>query len=64
MTKDYRALVVRKANDNQYTRAIEICRVDDLPIGDVLIRVHFSSINYKDCLYQRKDCEICFLTHA
>ena len=50
MTKDYRALVVRKANDNQYTRAIEICRVDDLPIGDVLIRVHFSSINYKDCL--------------
>ncbi len=50
MTKEYRALVVRKANENQYTRAIELCRIDGLPKGDVLIRVHFSSINYKDCL--------------
>lgn len=29
---------------------IETFEVDDLPIGDVLIKVHYSSINYKDAL--------------
>jgi len=46
----YRALVVRGNRDDGYTRAVERCRIDDLPSGDVLIRVHYSSLNYKDAL--------------
>ena len=32
------------------TRKIEVCRLDDLPDHDVLIKVHYSSLNYKDAL--------------
>lgn len=32
------------------TRAIEERAIDDLPGGDVVIRVHYSSLNYKDAL--------------
>ncbi len=33
-----------------YQRAIKTKRVSDLPEGDLLIRVHYSSLNYKDAL--------------
>ena len=45
----FRALVVREENGS-FQRAIEERRIADLPPGDVLIRVHFSSLNYKDAL--------------
>ncbi|MFQ3281584.1 YhdH/YhfP family quinone oxidoreductase [Reinekea sp.] len=32
------------------TRRVELCRLEDLPDHDVLIKVHFSSLNYKDAL--------------
>jgi len=32
------------------TTGIETCHIDDLPEGDVLIRVSYSSLNYKDAL--------------
>ena len=44
------ALVARKAEDGACTRAIEERRVGDLPPGEVLIRVRYSSLNYKDAL--------------
>lgn len=51
MTADvFNALVVRAGEDNTYLRRIERCRIADLPDGDVLIRVHYSSLNYKDAL--------------
>ncbi|BBO75264.1 alcohol dehydrogenase [Desulfosarcina widdelii] len=51
MTADiFNALVVRAAEDNAYLRQIEQRSIDDLPDGDVLIRVHYSSLNYKDAL--------------
>ncbi len=46
---EFTAWVVRKENDH-CTRAIETRTVADLPAGDVIIRVKYSSLNYKDAL--------------
>lgn len=37
-------------NENQVTRSLQNFTTDDLPDGDVLIRVSCSSLNYKDAL--------------
>lgn len=50
MSHTFKALVVRMSDDKNYTRAIEERSIDDLPKGEVLIRVHYSSLNYKDAL--------------
>ena len=50
MRHTFQALVVRVSDDKNYTRAIEERSIDDLPQGEVLIRVHYSSLNYKDGL--------------
>ena len=50
MDKNYQALVVRKGEKRTFTYGVETCSVDDLPEGDVLIRVHYSTINFKDCM--------------
>lgn len=44
------ALVVREKSDKTYGRGVERRRIADLPDGDVLVRVDFSSLNYKDAL--------------
>ena len=49
MSQTFKALVVRQDGRN-FTRSIEQRNIDDLPKGDVLIRVHYSSLNYKDGL--------------
>jgi len=46
----FRALVVSKTDENTFTREITERSITDLPEGEVLIRVHFSSLNYKDGL--------------
>ncbi len=46
----YRALVVRRDSEQGFTRAVEELFPAELSPGDVLIRVHFSSLNYKDAL--------------
>ena len=46
----FRALVVRKTDEKTFTREITERSISDLPEGEVLIRVHFSSLNYKDGL--------------
>jgi len=43
-------LVVSKTDENTFTREITERSISDLPEGEVLIRVHFSSLNYKDGL--------------
>ncbi len=45
----FQALVVRQDNDT-FSRKIETRHLDDLPPGEVLVRVHYSSLNYKDAL--------------
>ena len=49
MNATYKALVVRQDGAN-FTRSVEECNISELPKGEVLIRVHFSSLNYKDGL--------------
>ena len=46
---EFKALLVEEINGT-YQRAIKTKRVSDLPEGDLLIRVHYSSLNYKDAL--------------
>ena len=46
----FEAMVVRKTDDGTFERRIEERSIDDLPEGDVLIRVEYSSLNYKDAL--------------
>lgn len=48
--KTFRALVVTETEPGQFEQKIESRIIDDLPEGDVLIRVHYSSLNYKDAL--------------
>ncbi len=47
--KAYQALVVEEKNGD-FLQAIKELKVEDLPENDVLIRVHYSSLNYKDAL--------------
>ncbi|MCK9175987.1 MAG: YhdH/YhfP family quinone oxidoreductase [Desulforhopalus sp.] len=46
----FKALVVRESEGGNFTRAVEERNISDLPDGDVLIRVAWSSLNYKDAL--------------
>lgn len=51
MTADaFNALVVTAGEDKTYLRQIKQRTVNDLPEGDVLIHVQYSSLNYKDAL--------------
>ena len=49
MFKKFRAIVVKKNND-QIDISIDERTTDDLPKGDLLVRVKYSSLNYKDAL--------------
>ena len=46
----FRAMIVEEIDDNQFVRNIKEKSISDLPDGDVLIRVSYSSLNYKDAL--------------
>lgn len=46
----FRALVVRETGPERFSRRIEQRIIADLPAGEVLIRVAYSSLNYKDGL--------------
>ncbi len=48
--KQFRALVVREGAKKTFVRSIEERSTDDLPAGELLVEVHFSSLNYKDML--------------
>lgn len=48
--KKFRALVVEEGEGGKFTRSIKERSVIDLPEGEVLIRVHYSSLNFKDAL--------------
>ena len=49
MSKKFKALMIRQDGAN-FIRSIEQRNINELPKGEVLIRVHFSSLNYKDGL--------------
>ena len=45
----YKALIVSEV-DGRFVQNIQNCSTNSLPAGDVLIRVNYSSLNYKDAL--------------
>jgi acrylyl-CoA reductase (NADPH) len=48
--KNFKALQISESADKQYIRSIIQRQISDLPAGEVLIRVHYSALNYKDAL--------------
>jgi putative YhdH/YhfP family quinone oxidoreductase len=50
MNKSFKAFRVYEDANKQYKSVIETKSVDDLPEGDTLIKVEYSSLNYKDAL--------------
>lgn len=47
--KEFKAFVVEEQNGT-FIRKIKTKIINDLPAGDLLIKVHYSSLNYKDTL--------------
>jgi len=48
--KRYPGMIVEEGSDGKMTRQIRELSIDSLPEGDVLVRVEYSSLNYKDAL--------------
>ena len=46
---EFKALVVSE-EDGKYISRVSTRHIDDLPAGEVLIRVRYSSLNFKDAL--------------
>lgn len=47
--ENFKAFMVNK-NEEDFTAEVKILRLEELPAGDVLIKVAYSSVNYKDGL--------------
>lgn len=48
--KKFKAMVVSETKDKKYLREITEKSIDELPKGELLIKVKYSSLNYKDAL--------------
>ncbi len=48
--KTFTAYVVDQVDKGVFERSIKQRTIDDLPEGEVVVRVHYSSLNYKDAL--------------
>lgn len=46
----YKAFVVRENEDGSFSRSIEKKNIEELPEGEVLIKVKYAALNYKDAL--------------
>lgn len=46
----FKAIIVREQEDGTFTRSIEQKSFDELPQGEVTIKVLFAGLNYKDGL--------------
>ncbi|MDF1581068.1 MAG: YhdH/YhfP family quinone oxidoreductase [Desulfuromonadales bacterium] len=50
MSTSFKAMLVEESAPKTYTRSIVERTIDDLPPGKLLVRVRYSSLNYKDAL--------------
>ena len=48
--RQFKAMVVEETTDKKYVRNIKLRDIGELPHGNVLVRVVYSSLNYKDAL--------------
>jgi acrylyl-CoA reductase (NADPH) len=46
----FTALIVEEAESNTFTRRIGLRTIGELPQGELLVKVHYSSLNFKDAL--------------
>ncbi|MDJ0856898.1 MAG: YhdH/YhfP family quinone oxidoreductase [Desulfobacterales bacterium] len=49
-SKAFKALVVNETEEKTFVRGVETRTLADLPDGEVTVKVHYSSLNYKDVL--------------
>ncbi len=47
---EFKALLVEQPEKKVFNRSIVTRSLDDLPAGDLVVKVHYSSLNYKDAL--------------
>lgn len=50
MSYSFKALLIEETEAGTFSRSIVTRSTDELPAGEVLVRVHYSSLNYKDAL--------------
>lgn len=50
MSENFQALWISETEDGKFERQIAERNTDDLPAGDVLVKVAYSALNYKDAL--------------
>jgi len=50
MPEYFKAMIVEEVEEKKFFRRIGERTIDQLPAGDLLIKVHYSSLNYKDAL--------------
>jgi len=50
MSIEFEALLVEQPEKKVFTRSIIARSLDDLPAGELVVRVHYSALNYKDAL--------------
>lgn len=50
MGNKFKALVIEETPEGPFSRSVREWEIDKLPDNDVLINVHYSSLNYKDAL--------------
>lgn len=50
MNSTFRALVVEETSEGKFSRTVREWEIDNLPENDVLVKVRYSSLNYKDAL--------------
>ncbi len=46
----FRAIVVEETADGKFKKSVKIRNTSDLPAGEVLVKVKYSTLNYKDAL--------------
>lgn len=50
MSTEFKALLVEQPEKKTFTRSIVNRSLDDLPEGELVVKVHYSSLNFKDAL--------------
>ncbi len=50
MAEKFKAMIVEEHAEKKFTRTVGSRAIGDLPEGPLLIKVHYSSLNYKDAL--------------
>lgn len=50
MSMKFKALLVSQPEKKVFVRSVETRSLDELPAGELVVKVHYSSLNYKDAL--------------